>query len=205
MSRVVEAVRFRLGRPARELAKRRAMRTGGYCKVFGIGAARTGTSSLARAFVLLGYRHKSWDPALWDAYERGELDPIFQEAERYETFEDGPWNAPDLYRALDERFPRSRFVLTVRETQTWSRSHERHFTSQSTPERYRIENYAARSAELVAEYERRNAEIAEYFRDRPNDLLVLDVVGGEGWEKLCDFLGRRPPRQPFPHFNRGSA
>ena len=44
--------------------------------------------------------------------------------------------------------------------------------------------------------------VTEYFRDRPKDLLVLDVCGGDGWEPLCAFLGLEPPRHAFPHFNR---
>ena len=91
--------------PWRRLALRRAMRAHGYSKVFGIGAARTATSSLGRAFVLLGFRHTSWDPALWDAFERHEYEPIFAVAKGYESFDDGPWNGRDFYRELDDRFP----------------------------------------------------------------------------------------------------
>ena len=28
-------------------------------------------------------------------------------------------------------------------------------------------------------------EVENYFRDRPQDLLVLDLAKGDGWEKLC--------------------
>ena len=34
-----------------------------------------------------------------------------------------------------------------------------------------------------------------------DDLFVLDVRGGEGWEKLCPFLGLNVPDVPFPHAN----
>jgi Sulfotransferase domain len=184
------------------------MRRLGYGKVFGIGAARTGTSSLGRAFILLGFRHTSWDPELWDAYERGDLAPIFAVAERFETFEDGPWNAPDLYRVLDDRFPQSKFVLTYREPESWSRSHERHFSSQGSqriPARYWIDDYAGRREQIRRDYEARNTEVREYFAGRPEDLLVLDVARGEGWDRLCPFLGIAPPREPFPHLNVGGS
>jgi len=29
--------------------------------------------------------------------------------------------------------------------------------------------------------------VLEYFKDRPQDLLILDVTAGDGWEKLCPF------------------
>jgi len=182
------------------------MRERGYEKVFGIGAARTGTSSLGRAFVLVGFRHTSWDPELWDAFERGDYEPIFAVADRYESFEDGPWNGRDLYRELDARYPRSKFVLTNRDSESWLRSHERHFSSEGSrriPSRYWIHDYASRRDEILRDYEARNEEVIAHFADRPDDLLVLDVVGGEGWERLCPFLGVEPPAEPFPHFNPG--
>jgi hypothetical protein len=192
--------------PWRRLALRRAMRAHGYSKVFGIGAARTGTSSLGRALVLLGFRHTSWDPALWEAFERSDYEPIFAVAERFDSFEDGPWNGRDFYRDLDGGFPGSKFVLTVRDQHSWLRSHERHFSADGArriPEQYRIADYPKRREEILRDYQGRNEEVRGYFADRPADLLVLDVVGGEGWERLCPFLGLEAPARPFPHLNAG--
>jgi len=193
-------------RPWRRLTLRRAMHTHGYSKVFGIGAARTGTSSLGRAFVLLGFRHTSWDPALWEAFEREDYEPIFAVAERFDSFEDGPWNGRDFYRELDGHFPGSKFVLTVRDSHSWLRSHERHFSGEGArkiPERYRIADYAERRDEILRDYQARTEEVRSYFADRPADLLALDVAGGEGWERLCPFLGLKAPARPFPHLNAG--
>ena len=181
------------------------MRSHGYEKVFGIGSARTGTSSLGYAFVQLGFRHTSWDPELWAAFERADYEPIFAVATRFESFEDGPWNGRDFYRVLDARFPRSKFVLTVRETESWLRSHERHFSADhgGAPEQYRIADYADKREHILRDYEARNDEVRRYFAERPDALLVLDVAGGEGWERLCPFLGLEPPARPFPHVNAG--
>lgn len=206
MSALAPRIARRLTLPRRRLAVRRAMRERGYERVFGIGTARTGTSSLGRAFVVLGFRHTSWDPELWDAFERRDYEPIFAVADRFESFEDGPWNGRDFYRDLDARYPRSKFVLTVREPESWQRSHERHFSSAGArliPERYWIHDYPERRDEIRRDYEARNDEVRAYFAERPDDLLVLDVVGGEGWEKLCSFLGLDPQAEPFPHFNPG--
>jgi Sulfotransferase domain len=206
VSALAPRVRSRLTLPRRRLAVRRAMRELSYEKVFGIGAARTGTSSLGRALVLLGFRHTSWDPVLWDCFERGDYEPIFAVADRFDSFEDGPWNGPDFYRALDRRYPRSKFVLTVRDTESWSASHERHFStagSRRIDERYRIEGYPERRAAIRRAYDERNEAVRDWFAGRPGDLLVLDVVGGEGWERLCPFLGLAVPAAPFPHVNRG--
>ena len=38
-----------------------------------------------------------------------------------------------------------------------------------------------------------------YFRNRPADLLVINIAEGEGFEKLAPFLSRPIPAEPFPH------
>jgi 3'(2'), 5'-bisphosphate nucleotidase len=50
-------------------------------------------------------------------------------------------------------------------------------------------------------YEKFVAGVLQYFRDRPADLLILDIAAGDGWEKLCAFLGRPQPDVPFPKAN----
>ena len=34
------------------------------------------------------------------------------------------------------------------------------------------------------------------------DLLVMDICAGEGWDKLCSFLGAPIPSTPFPNTNK---
>jgi hypothetical protein len=174
----------------------------GYDRVFGIGATKTGTSSLGAAMERLGFRHLGWNAYLAESYEQGNLKPVLRAATRYDAFEDLPWGAGDLYAVLAERFPRARFVLTVRDTASWSISHERHYSPGSDiAERLWIRDYGARRDELIAEYECRNEAIRSYFADQPERLLVLDVCGGEGWAALCPFLGLRVPAEPFPVMN----
>jgi len=39
----------------------------------------------------------------------------------------------------------------------------------------------------------------EYFKDRPDDLLILNIPAGDGWKPLCDFLNIDwVPDKPFP-------
>ncbi len=39
----------------------------------------------------------------------------------------------------------------------------------------------------------------EYFKDRPDSLLVLDITAGQGWTELCGYLGLPVINEPFPH------
>jgi len=45
--------------------------------------------------------------------------------------------------------------------------------------------------------------VRAYFADRQKDFLVLDLGGGDGWRKVCGFLGDPVPNRPFPHENKG--
>jgi hypothetical protein len=47
-------------------------------------------------------------------------------------------------------------------------------------------------------YDTHQRNVLEYFRTRPQDLLVLDICGGEGWVPLCRFLSKSVPITPFP-------
>jgi len=46
------------------------------------------------------------------------------------------------------------------------------------------------------------ARVRALFKGRPGKLLILDVCGGEGYEKLCPFLGVPVASDPFPMKNK---
>ena len=48
-------------------------------------------------------------------------------------------------------------------------------------------------------FRRHNRQVKEYFSDRPDDLLVIDIAQDEKWTALCPFLGVEHPNEPFPH------
>ena len=48
-------------------------------------------------------------------------------------------------------------------------------------------------------YDAHHKNVFDYFKDRPNDLLVMNVCNGDGWDLLCKFLSRPTPDIPFPH------
>ncbi len=51
---------------------------------------------------------------------------------------------------------------------------------------------------------KRESQTREYFKGRPDDLLILDICGGDGWEKLCNFLSLPIPSVDFPFENAKS-
>ena len=57
------------------------------------------------------------------------------------------------------------------------------------------------STAWVKKYAQHNTDIIAHFKDRPNDLLVLDLTKGDTWQPLCDFLEVSIPNLPFPKEN----
>ena len=48
---------------------------------------------------------------------------------------------------------------------------------------------------------RHTQEIKDYFSGRENDLLIMDITKGDGWEKLCPFLDKPIPSENIPKEN----
>ncbi|WP_025771914.1 sulfotransferase family protein [Thioalkalivibrio sp. HK1] len=174
-------------------------------KVFCIGFHKTGTTSLAEALRTLGYRvtgpNGAHDPQIRNNVLRlvDELVPL------YDAFQDNPW--PIVYLELDKRYPGSKFILTVRDPESWIESQVGYFGDRSTPMREWIYGAGCPSGNediYLRRYLAHNEEVLEYFRDRPQDMICLDIPAGDGWEKLCAFLGKEIPDRPFPHRNRKS-
>lgn len=172
----------------------------GRSKIFCVGFHRTGTSSLRGALERLGYRVcgsvATEDPDISVRVREIAFDLL----DRYDAFEDNPW--PILYRELDARCPGSRFILTIRPADAWVRSVSRFFGTKSTPMRewiYGAGSPIGNEARYRERFERHNAEVLHYFRDRPDDLLILRITEGEGWRELCGFLGHEVPGEEFPH------
>lgn len=178
-------------------------------KVFGIGWAKTGTTTLGRCFQLLGYDHQSQNLGLVPRLMRGEWARVMEIAAARESFEDWPWLL--IYPELDRAFPGSRFILTCREPDDWLTSYRAMLTGEgaASDDMNRIRSWLyglpfpdVSDAALLARFNRHRDEVLRYFADRPADLLVVDWARGDGWPALCQFLEAPVPDSPFPHLNR---
>lgn len=179
-------------------------------KIFGIGWAKTGTTTLGHCLEVLGHRHQGQRLDLVDDLATGDLSRILAVAAEADAFEDWPWIL--AYRQLDAAFPGSRFILTVRDPQRWLRSYRNMLEQPGivTEELNRIRRllYGLPFPDVTAEqlldrYRRHNDEVVDYFSSRPGDLLVVDWERGDGWPSVCGFLGQPVPDVPFPHDNKG--
>ncbi len=155
--------------------------------------------------IALGFKHKSWDETLYEKYKQGDYEAIYSEAENYDSFDDGPWGSYDFYKKLDQRFPGSKFILTTRDWDSWVKSHEKHFSALNLYKKpyliWKRRYSETEKAKLITGHQERYKGIFEYFSNRPEDLLVINVCNGDGWEKLCPFLDVPIQQGPFPRAN----
>lgn len=176
-------------------------------KVFGIGLSRTGTRSLAAALNQLGWNciHYPDDEVTFRELREGNF--RLSVLRTHDAMTDTP--AAPYFADLDRAYPGSKFVLTVREPEGWLQSAERlwRMTADLEDDFTRFINTAvygcwAFSPERFRYVRERHTEsVRSYFDTHPEDLLILDICAGDGWEKLCPFLGVPVPAEPFPHHN----
>jgi hypothetical protein len=188
-------------------------------RIFGIGMHKTATTSLNKALRMLGiesahWKSAHWAKAIWEEMGASVLDrfrPGSLTVDRSYAISDLPM--PLLYEKLDKAYPGSKFILTIRDETEWLESVRRHWSREHNPFRgawdtdpftHRVHKLLYGRKDFDAEtflnrYRRHNAEVLDYFQDRPNDLLIMDMTQGDGWPELCAFLGKPIPAAPYPH------
>jgi hypothetical protein len=171
-------------------------------KIICVGFHKTGTTSLGRALQILGYSVIGARTMLARSCSEGDLTRIYDLMDQFDACEDNPWAV--LFKELDERYPGSRFILTLRDSESWRKSALNHFGHRKTAMRkwiYGRSSIVGYEDLYVERMERHNEEVRAYFAERPADLLELRLTEGEGWEKLCPFLEQQVPSVLFPHLN----
>jgi hypothetical protein len=182
-------------------------------RVFGIGLHKTATTSLHKAFQILGFDSLHWGtgeaPMIWHEIKKSGRSKTL---EKFYAACDLP--IPVLYRELDKAYPGSKFILTIRDEEKWLKSVERLWNPAYNPTRWMWDVYPFSHKihrelygtsdfdpiTFLERYRRHNAEVQEYFEDRPQDLLVMRMDSGCGanWDRICPFLGADKPSIPYP-------
>ncbi|KAG2211849.1 hypothetical protein INT47_004536 [Mucor saturninus] len=194
-------------------------------KVIGAGYGRTGTDSLRIALNTLGYntyhtRVLFSDPTtdtddFLNAFhhrEEADWDKIY---ENYSAAVD--WPSCTFYQDLIMKYPEAKVILTERSAESWYKSvkntvHAALIASAADPKHdkfrrmvtdvcvdgvlndpIRFEDEEAVKAMFV-----KHNEGVKKFVPKEN-LLIMQL--GEGWERLCEFLGKEVPDIPYPRVN----
>jgi hypothetical protein len=192
--------------------------------VFAVGLNKTATSSLGLAFQRLGYTlfegPLEFHTAVQQALDEGRH-PLHYLWE-YTAFEDifipggymGPhaqhWASLEfrefIIRAMHRKFPRARFILNLREdVDGWVDSRRKHVEKNLRNPNYMAREYRWCEIQPNAwrrEYAEQKELVHRLSRELGFPLLEFDASAGDGFEKLCPFLGKAVPRHPFPNVNK---
>ena len=201
-------------------------------KVFGIGNNKTGTTSLKRAMKDFGYSigHQRTAEKLMDRWAKRDFEKIIKYCHTAQFFQDLPFSKPYTYIVLDQKFPRSKFILTVRNSpEQWYNSltkfHAKKWGKNNripTKEDLQSASYIYKGApwdinrwihttpendpynkeELIKNYVAYNESVIEYFRHRPDDLLILNIAEEGAYQKLCEILDLKREQTDFPWENK---
>lgn len=216
-------------------------------KVFCIGYNKTGTTTLNSVLKNLGYsmpNQGQQEMAVVEELFKGNYKPIHKLCANYDGFQDMPFSQGVTYAVIDAMFPKSKFILSVRESSEWFESLTRfhlksilkkvdidkieNFNEHSFKDKavYLHKNYLQNvikrhavkvidneihydwsqvynKTHRIERYERRNSEIIEYFQDRPEQLLVIDITKEKDNSKIVNFL-ELPEKfvSELPHLNK---
>lgn len=203
----------------------------GKTKIFGIGKNKTGTTSLYKAMKDLGFivANQRKFELLIDDWAKRDFNRIIRACKSAQFFQDIPFSYPDTCEALDKAFPNSKFILTIRDTpEQWYNSltkfHAKKWGKNNripTKEdlqnagyikkgwAWKINRYLYNTPEediycreiLIQDYKRYNEGVMNYFKDRPEDLLILNVGEKGAYHKLCNFLNVPALQEEFPWEN----
>ena len=184
-------------------------------RVFCIGLNKTGTSSFHQAMQILGLKSLhgggvDWggdkiNQAVRDAFNEGrpllsDVDPVF------DAFSDVGTLAKH-FDLLDEQYPGSRFVLTVRPVDEWISSRRRHVERNVVRKqagKYHGTFLVVDEARWRREWHRHVERARRHFAGRP-EFLEVDLTACVGWGPVCRLLQLPEPSVPFPWANRDRA
>lgn len=173
--------------------------------VFNIGFNRAGTTSLVEALNYLQI------PSLHHKYQGIRLFDLIQQNMRlgqrlfygmdqgYQGFSD--FAGQHFFALLDKQYPGSKFILTIRSLETWLESRERKVLRNRANPDYRYHFLKIDREAWTKEYMACLQDVRDHFKGRNEDLLIIDIPSGDGWEKLCPFLNKSVPGLPFPRKN----
>lgn len=200
-------------------------------KVFCIGMNKTGTTSLRQFMEVHGFRCNSQRKGelLMKDYLRKNWKPILRHCRSADFFQDLPFSAPLTAAVLLEKYPKARYVLTIRSNpEIWYASlirfHREKFGRYNhLPEsedlkyaEYRYPGFAWDAQKalfptpendlynrdiLIKTYEDHIANVREMFKDRSN-LLILDLSKPDAVESLSTFLKIEPRLTEMPWLNK---
>ncbi|BAU55380.1 sulfotransferase [Mucilaginibacter gotjawali] len=129
---------------------------------------------------------------------------------KYDAFSDLP--IPQYYKELYHVFPGSKFIYTTRPLEKWLKSmkwmlHDGcvlwnwgYLNDEMLYSAYQTTRFD--KGKLVAAYKKHEQDVLEFFKDKPGQLIVIDIEkSDESFNKLCAFLNIETTETTLPRAN----
>ncbi|GIV30545.1 MAG: hypothetical protein KatS3mg034_1118 [Vicingaceae bacterium] len=200
-------------------------------KIFCIGFNKTGTTTLAKVLEDFGYRLADQDQSerLFRYWKERNFKPIIEFCKKADAFQDIPFSLPFTFQVLHFAYPHAKFILTVRDSEEeWYESlyryHVNLFGDGKTVTEEDLQNakhiwkgwafevnqhrYHPPKGEpyhketLIKSYKTHNYIVEEYFHDKPDSFIKINVAKKEDYFRLAQFLNKKPLYDDFPWLNR---
>jgi hypothetical protein len=176
-------------------------------KIVVVGFHKTATTTLSTCLSELGFNVATKIPRQTAVFKH-KYEQLLEIFDAHDAVRDIPWFK--LYKVIDRERPGCKFILTERHPEKWFNSVARHIGKRRTAWHEWLYGQgkgvpSENKENAIDIYSRHNQEVRAYFKDRPNDLLIIDFTTGDGWEKLCDFLQVPVPSVEIPHSNQASV
>ena len=134
--------------------------------------------------------------------------------ENYAAFGDLP--IPLFYKELDQKFPRSKFIYTYRDEQKWLKSMKWLYETGAVLWKHGYIDdeikYAAYTSfrydeeVLLKAYRKHHKDVLDYFKDREDDILYLNIDKKRiTFKPLCSFLNEPLPDEDYPVSNAAKS
>lgn len=182
-------------------------------KIFGIGLARTGTTSLSKALEILGYKSVHVECNVMevsndDGYDRFSI--INNVLEDNEAIIGTPLSP--CFEMLANKYPDALFIITLRESEGWLKSCSLFFTEKLLMDenhkalhRWLYNSILYDKEKFMKGYINYVCKVLKFFDSKRNRLLLYSLCSRSSWKPLCDFLGKEIPDIPLPHESKRGA
>lgn len=204
-------------------------------KIFCVGLNKTGTTSLFRTLENLNFKmgDQRSGELLFRNWVKNDFDPIIQYTKSSMAFQDIPFSLPSTYGVLDKYYVNSKFILSVRDSpEQWYNSvvkfHSKLWGDGRNPPtavQLKSANYLYKGFPfefsqivwktpendpynkdiLIDHYRSHNCQVKEYFKDKKEKLITINVSCNSDYSRLCDFLNRKSGRSAFFWENKTAA
>ena len=165
-------------------------------KIFQIGFNKCGTTSLFKYFESANIKCIHYDSGklaetMISNFENNNL--LLKNYEDYIFFSDMEkmpfYPHVKYYKLLDKQYPNSKFILNIRKKQDWIKSRLNHKSGNYL--KNSMDAYNLNKDKIIEkwsnEWDEHLQDVKEYFKKRPNDLLIYDI-DNDSSQKIDEFF-----------------